>query len=159
MRRPRGRCRVVVVGTGHPLMGDDAAGLAAARLLREALPPGLRDCVLECPMGPEHCVDLVRGLGPGLVVVVDAALGLGPGELVWAEAGSPGLQEWLPSTHNIPPRLLKALMGGVELRFLLIGVERVEPGLGLSPAARRGAREAARELARLLLGGSGSPGS
>ncbi len=153
------RCRVVVVGTGHPLMGDDAAGLLAVEELRGMLPPGLRGCVLECPMGPEHCTDIVRGMGPELVVVVDAALGPGPGELVWAEPGSPGLREWLPSTHNIPPRLLAALMGGAKLRFLLIGVERIEPGAAPSASARRGAREAARVLAALLLGDGAPPAS
>jgi len=141
------RCRILVLGVGHPLMGDDAAGLEAARLLRVK---GC-GCVEECPGGAELCIHVVRVHSPELLIVVDAALGLEPGEVAVYE-GEPGPEWPAISTHGIPPPLVHRLLADAARRvvYLLLGVEKVELGAPLSVRAAEAARKAAEALSEII---------
>lgn len=70
--------RVVILGVGNSLRGDDGFGpLVAARLAGRLSCP-----VLDCGSVPENFTGKVLALWPDVVVVLDAAeLGASPGEL------------------------------------------------------------------------------
>jgi len=143
----KSRCRILVLGVGHPLMGDDAAGLEAARLLRVK---GC-SCVEECPGGAELCTHIVRAHSPEILVVVDAALGLEPGEVVVYE-GEPGPEWPIVSTHGFPPPLVHRLLADAARRvvYLLLGVEKVELGVSLSVRTAEAVRKAAEVLLEVI---------
>jgi hydrogenase maturation protease len=63
--------RVLVLGIGNPDRGDDAAGLAVARLLRPLLPPSV-----EVAQAPGEAADLLARLERcAAAVLVDACAG------------------------------------------------------------------------------------
>lgn len=143
----------LLIGIGSEDRGDDAAGLALARLLGAAPPPGWR---IELATG--EATDLIaRWVGAERVIVVDAARADRPaGTIVRLD----GLRALLPaqtrhaSTHAPGlatavglARVLGLLPG--ELVLLAVCCECWRPGSGLSPAVAA----ATRRLAVQLTGG------
>lgn len=128
----------VLIGIGNEQRGDDAAGLAVARSLRTAPPPGWR---VELASG--EATDLIaRWVGAERVIVVDAArAGGSAGTILRLD----GLRAVLPaqtrdaSTHATglaaAVRLARALgMLPRELVLLLVCGAHWTIGTGLSPA-------------------------
>jgi hydrogenase 3 maturation protease len=127
--------RVAVVGVGHELCGDDAAGLAAARALQTALADDERFLVIEAGPTPENQTGLLRRFKPDLVLLIDAAQ---MGE-------TPGVIRWLPwdetdgisaSTHTLPFHILARYLVselGCEVALLCIQPARNTVGAPLSP--------------------------
>lgn len=144
--------RVVLVGIGNPLRGDDAAGcLVAARL---AGTPGIS--VVQSDETPERDVPRIVDLQPDLVILADAvAMGRPPGTVEVVETGA--LSGYLPTTHRLPLTLLADILrraSRAEVVVLAIQPDRVELGADVSPAvaaaverAADWVREAAREMA------------
>lgn len=131
-----------MVATGSPLMGDDAAGLIAGRRLQAEL----GGCLLVCELGVENCIGLIAEKKPQAVLVIDASPSLSPGEVCLARVEE--LQDWLPGTHSVPPRLLPSLLG-TRVWYLLLGVARVEPGIGVTKEAVRAVEKAVEAVERL----------
>jgi hydrogenase 3 maturation protease len=118
--------RIALVGVGHALRADDAAGLHFVRRVARLEPeypyhPGL--LVLDAGAAPENFSGVLRRFAPHLVVFVDAA---------WLEA-EPGALRWLPwqatgglsaSTHTLPLRLIASYLS-VELscQIGLLGIQ------------------------------------
>ncbi len=117
--------RVAVVGFGHELRGDDAAGIAVARALGPQLTELSNVRVVDAGTAPENQTGPLRRFAPDLVILVDAALmGEPPGAirwLDWRETG--GLSA---STHSLPPFMLS--------RFLAEDIGCEVALLGLQPA-------------------------
>jgi hydrogenase 3 maturation protease len=91
------RGKVVVVGVGNALRGDDGAGCLVARCL--AGTPGL--VVIEADEVPESYVGLIASERPDTVVLVDAVdLDAAPGAV--ALAGRPDLAGIVTNTHRVP---------------------------------------------------------
>lgn len=148
--------RVVLVGIGNPLRGDDAAGcLVAARL---AGTPGVM--VVQSDETPERDVPRIVDLEPDLVILADAvAMGRPPGAIEVMEPGALG--GYLPTTHRLPLALLADILrraSSAEVVVLAIQPGRVELGADVGPEVsaavqhaadwvRRAAREAALEVA------------
>jgi hypothetical protein len=65
--------RVAVVGVGHELCGDDAAGLVVAHALQTALAGDERLLVIEAGSVPENQTGRLRRFKPGIVLLIDAA--------------------------------------------------------------------------------------
>lgn len=61
--------RLALVGVGHELRGDDAAGIAAARSLRSL--SGQHCLILDAGSAPENVTGVLREFGPDLVVIID----------------------------------------------------------------------------------------
>ena len=75
--------RVAIVGVGHELCGDDAAGLLVSRHLAS----GPTALVIEAGPAPENVGFALRKFAPEAILLVDAAiLGLAPGSIVCLEA-------------------------------------------------------------------------
>jgi hydrogenase 3 maturation protease len=127
--------RVAVVGVGHELCGDDAAGLAVARALQVALAGDGRWLVIEAGSAPENHTGALRRFKPDIVVLIDAAQ---MGE-------TPGVIRWLPwdetdgisaSTHTLPVHILAQYLVnelGCEVDLLCIQPANNAIGAPLSP--------------------------
>jgi hydrogenase 3 maturation protease len=156
LRPVNGQPRVAVVGIGHELRGDDAAGVAVARLLnRLAHSPSLQ--VIEAGAAPENCCGLLFRFHPDLVLFVDAAqMGADPGTvrwLAWDQIGSGDAAGFNVSTHTLPlPILANYLRVELACPVGLLGIQPADISLGdsLSPAVGLAVEATARALVDLL---------
>jgi len=91
---------VALVGIGHPLKGDDAAGLVVIQRLQQAdLPDNLYR--IDSGAVPENCTGVLRKLQPALVVFIDAAdMGMDPGEVALFDSGQ--VDQVSGITHSLP---------------------------------------------------------
>jgi hydrogenase maturation protease len=126
--------RVLVVGYGNPLCGDDGAGPAIAERMG-ADPRFLgADVRAQHQLTPELAGDIADA---SLVVLVDAADGLAPGEIAVTRVGPAGdANAW---SHHIDPAglagLAYELWGEAPPVFTVcVGPTSMEVGDGLSPA-------------------------
>lgn len=146
--------RVAVLGVGHELHGDDAAGLMVARALiaREA---GLdRLLIIDAGPAPENTTGALRTFRPDLVLLVDAAqMNEPPGTvrlIAWQD--TTGISA---STHTLPLHML-ALYLTIELacEVALIGLQPFANTLDapLSPGIQQAVEDVVNGLADVLAG-------
>lgn len=132
--RPR---RVALVGVGHSLRGDDAAGLAVARRVQPLA--GERLLVVEGGPAPENVTGSLRRFEPDLVLLVDAAdLHDAPGTVRWLSAHD--VEGLSATTHTMPLSILAHyLEQELSCRVYLIGIQPGQNGIGqpLSEAVER----------------------
>jgi hydrogenase maturation protease len=136
MRRCVADGRVLVIGYGNPLRGDDGLGPAAAEELLRVVGERSVEVVTPHQLVPE----LVEAIaGAGLVIFVDAGVGDGPpGSVVESRltAGDEGPSVG-PVGHHQTPAALMAAVGAMYGRcpgaivFSVVGAE-FEFGVGLS---------------------------
>ncbi|WP_308170130.1 hydrogenase maturation protease [Acrocarpospora catenulata] len=149
----------VVIGIGNDLRGDDAAGLAAARRLRGALPDGVR--LIES--GGDLAGLIEAWSGADLAVVIDTVVSGAPAGTVRrhtplatpAEIPWPSLTARHGSSHALGVADAIALgraLGRLPRELVLYTVEAADLGLGapLTPAVRRGVARIAVAVAQLL---------
>jgi len=152
----RAASRLVVLGVGHELMGDDGVGVQAVRRLsREGLGQGVE--AIEAGTSVMDALDLVPS-GADVLVVDAATGGHPPGSVYRFALGDLASQRGM-SLHetSLPEAFALARLAGAAFgNVIVIGVEpaRVEPGTELSPTLQEkmpailGVVRA--ELARLL---------
>jgi hydrogenase 3 maturation protease len=121
LREIRAR-KLVIIGVGNSLRGDDFAGSLVARKLMSRFNHAVhRPLVLDAEDAPENFTEEIRAFGPDAVVFIDSAvMGCPPGTVRMIPLNETGYPYF--STHNLPLRLLCTVMGDVESSFL-IGVE------------------------------------
>lgn len=138
--------RVAILGVGHRLRRDDAAGPEVCDRMRADL--GLHPGVLVVDGGPapENCIGLLRAFHPDLVVVIDAAqMGAEPGTVRWlslTEAGRCGA-----STHTLPlPTFCRLIQGSLGCEVIIMGIEPGDTsfGEGLTPPVEAAVRSLTR---------------
>jgi hydrogenase maturation protease len=131
----RPAARVVILGVGHELMGDDRVGVEAMRRLRqEGLGPGVE--AIEAGTSVMDALDLVPSGAD--VLVIDAADGGHPPGSVYRFALEDLASQRGMSLHetSLPEAFALARLAGAKFgNVIVIGVEpaRVEPGTELSP--------------------------
>ena len=139
-----------VIGVGNPDRGDDGAGVAVARRLRDLARPGVE--VLESGGDALSVLGAVRGAGR--VILVDAIRsGAAPGSVRRIGGDADLLSSALRagSSHDLGPAealgLARAL-GELPERVEVIGIEGADfaPGAGLSPEVERAVDEVARQI-------------
>ena len=148
--------RVGVLGIGNVLMGDDAVGPYAVKLLeaRYELPPGVELHELGTPgadlslhlegLEVAIVIDAVRVRGaPGELRLLDKQQLLARGPIAPSSPHEPGLREALFALE---------LRGGGPAEVLLIGVvpARIELAIGLSPPVQAALPAAIGEVLRRL---------
>ena len=120
--------RLAILGIGHELRGDDAAGLIVAQGLRSFAHEGL--LVIEAGHAPENHTGSVRRFAPTLVLLVDAAqMNEPPGTIRWLAIGD--VTGMSASTHTMPPHMLARFLQaelGCEVAFL--GIQPAGTTLG-----------------------------
>jgi hydrogenase maturation protease len=131
--------RTLILGVGNPLMGDDGAGIEAARMLTEAnLPANIT--VKDAATPGWALVEWIKDW-PAVVIVDAMQMGLKPGEWQCFDAGDVRFtsSEGAVSLHD------SDLAGGLalaealdllppQLTFYGIEPESTEHGMQLSPA-------------------------
>jgi hydrogenase 3 maturation protease len=142
------RGKVVIVGTGNELRGDDGLGPALVRRLRKRLPAPCIDAgtALENHLGP------ILREEPDTVLLVDAVqLGREPGDYELLDAQALGQQGL--STHDMGLGLaLELLKTQVRGEIILLGVQpqQLTLGRGISPGVRRTLRTLERGITEAL---------
>ncbi|MEM2088063.1 MAG: hydrogenase maturation protease [Thermoproteota archaeon] len=125
-----GARRLIVLGIGNELRGDDAAGLLVARALK--ISNSERFKAVECGVSVEDCIDYALGEKPSHLLIVDAF----PDGETMVLLDIADLESRMPvSTHAIPlPVLLEAFGKPVEtsVKILGIGVENFKLGSTVS---------------------------
>jgi hydrogenase maturation protease len=135
----------LVIGIGNAWQGDDGAGLAAARLVRERAPEGVE--VLELEGEPVSLVDALAGADevflvdavrsgaePGTVHRIDASDGPVPARLSAASTHTLGVGEALELARALGRLPRRVVLYGIEAESLAAGEE-------LTPAVVRAVDE------------------
>jgi hydrogenase maturation protease len=124
--------KVVVVGVGNAVRGDDAAGLAVAERVRARAPHGVD--VVQCEQEPTRLLD--AWAGADLALVVDASLsGTEPGTVQRFDATADAVpaRTFRSSTHAFgigdAVELGRAL-GRLPEQVIVFGIEGEDFGLG-----------------------------
>lgn len=141
--------RVAIVGVGHPLRGDDAAGLVLAEMLQRKLVSTANVLVVEGGSAPENCTGLLRRFDPELIILVDtAAMDLPPGAVRWLTWQDEATNKSLTS-HALPLRVLvRYLAAELGCPITILGIQPAELSFDspLSPPVREAVEMIAQEL-------------
>jgi hydrogenase maturation protease len=143
--------RVVVIGVGNAVRGDDAVGLAVAARVRDRAPEGVH--VVECEQEPTRLLDAWAGADVALVVDA-AASGTPPGTIHRFDASGDPLpvRVFRSSTHAFgvgdAVELGRAL-DRLPAKVVVYGVEGA--GFGAGAALSEPARVAVEEVAESIL--------
>ena len=121
--------RVVVVGVGSEIRGDDAAGIEVLRFLKKEL---ASENVLLVDGGtvPENCTSQIKHFEPSHVIFVDATdFEAEPGEVVIAEPGA--IRGHSVSTHTVPLSVLAGyLKRETGASVILVGIQPASVSMG-----------------------------
>lgn len=146
----KGCDKLVILGIGNPMRGDDAIGIEIVKLLRGNVPENIK--LLECQTVPENFTKEIRRFNPSHVLMVDAAhFEAEPGEakLVPPEK----ISGVALSTHALPLSILaEILRKSINVKVMLLGVQpkKIEFGKKLTPELRKAAKKIAKALANML---------
>lgn len=144
--------RVAVVGIGHELRGDDAAGVMVTRALKPLVSGQEHVLVIDAGSAPENHTGPLRRFQPDLVLLVDAAqMNERPGTVLWLPWQATGGIS--ASTHTLPPYILaKYLAAEFGCEVALLGIQPADTTIGwpLSPAAQQSVAMVVKELAQEL---------
>ncbi len=143
MRGCRGE-RLLVVGVGNPLRGDDAAGLVLGSAIAEALGA----CYIAGEDVPEHYTDQMRAGPATQVLFVDAVdMGMPPGHIGLVRTDE--LDDTSVSTHKVSLAVLARLvetMSGKRVRLLGVQPQSLGWGDAVSEPVREGVERFIRSL-------------
>jgi hydrogenase 3 maturation protease len=120
--REIGARRLAIIGVGNSLKGDDFAGsLVAKRLMSRFKQAAHRILVLDAGDAPENFTEKIRAFKADTVIFIDSAvMGTPPGTVRLVPLDETEYPYF--STHNVPLKLIRTVMGDVESSFL-IGIE------------------------------------
>jgi len=118
-----GASRLILLGIGNDLRGDDAAGVLCLRELKSRF-HGRRDILfIEGGETPENQTGRIREFRPDLVVILDAARGGGtPGKIFLIDKNLIADED--VSTHRVSlAMLIRYLEMSIGTRVVLLGIE------------------------------------
>lgn len=128
-----GSQKVVVLGIGSELRGDDSAGILVAKKLEKEKLPGLT--VLIGGTAPENMTGEIKRLRPSHLIIVDAAdMKETPGTIRLVDPDEVGGYSF--STHSLPIKvLINYLLEYFPCKVTLIGIQpkNISFGNSLSP--------------------------
>jgi len=156
LRKTTHSLRIAVMGIGHELQGDDAAGVLIARRLQTLIRPSEERLILCTGPAPENFCGALRRFEPDLVLMIDAA----------QMDEAPGTVRLIPyqdvtgvgaSTHTLPLHILASyLTSELGCEITLLGIQPVFVEFGeISPLMRKVVPAIAQRLAIVLRGGLG----
>jgi len=149
--------RVVLVGIGNPMFGDDAAGCLVARNLKGT--PGLR--VIEAEDVPECYLGKIVAARPDVLMFVDAVdMGQAPGSIAVLQRDM--LASYGASTHRVPLSLLAGLIdreSGADVSVIAIQPRQVDLGASLCPEVAQAVAALSGLIRQSLAGCSAGPGA
>jgi len=146
----RGCSRLIILGIGNPLRGDDSLGLRIANNLRGKTPKNVK--VIYGGITPENFVGKIKRFKPSHVLMIDAAhFGGKPGEprLIPPENTS-GIAL---STHVMPLYILAWLIQKeTSAKVILLGIEPKNLNLGeeISPEVEESIKQCSEMLIEVI---------
>ena len=139
--------RIVFVGVGNRMRGDDGLGPVLIDLLSSHLPH-----VIDTGVTPEEYTGVIKRLNPSLIVIVDSAdFGAEPGSVRIVEVGD--ISQVRISVHKISLEILMEYLKdetGADIFLLGIQPEDISYSTTLSPVVSNAARECCRVIFSLL---------
>jgi hydrogenase 3 maturation protease len=142
--------RVVVVGVGSDMRGDDAAGVRVARELATQESDRLR--VVEGGTAPENYTSVVKAFDPDHVLFVDAVeFDADPGAVKSVDPEA--LAQTSFSSHAYPLTMLTDYLEretGATITLLGIQPASIDDGEELSPAVENGIERVVDEIAMAM---------
>lgn len=146
--------RLVILGVGNPLKGDDAAGLLVVEQVMRNVPararPGVR--IFRTYDVPENYTGKIRKFKPARILIIDAALaGLRPGDVFILEKEKIAIEEI--SSHKIPLMLLISYLEqntGCKVTVLGIQAKDLSFGVPITPAVKTAVKTVADFLTQSL---------
>src|SRR5271157_18891 len=140
--------KVVFIGVGNRLRGDDAIGPALIDLLKDKVPH-----VVDADSAPENVTLAVRRLEPSAIIFLDAASfsDVSTGYVKIVEAGE--MEKLEASAHNFSlDVVMEYLENATGADVFLIGVQpqRIGEGESLSPSLKKPLKELAGLLIKAL---------
>lgn len=155
-RRVRAVRRIVVLGVGNAMKGDDAAGLIAAEILEKGLADRSADParvrVIRAEDVPENFTGRIREFGPDLVVIVDAARGgKRAGSVFPVDVSAIAFEDL--STHKVPlSAFVRYLDEDIGAKTLILGIQPAAVVFGgpVSAVVRKAAERVAASLLAVL---------
>lgn len=150
------RPKVCLLGIGHTLRGDDAAGVILARQLKRRL-QGAKVKIIEAGAAPENCCGPVLEWQPDLILIVDAAaMDAVPGDVRWLEW--PEVLAGGGATHRFSLSLLAGYLAAeAQCPVSLLGIQPADTRFcaTLSPAVTASVAHTVRALVDILPGDGG----
>lgn len=142
------KARLLVVGYGNTLRGDDGVGPRVAEIIAGLHLPGVRTLICQ-QLSPEHAAPISRA---DTVIFVDAAVNAPP-EVQFRRLEPDDTSQLM--AHAANPRTMLALSRDVfghvpQAWWLTIPAEKMEFGENLTTAAQRGCGEAVTIIQTLL---------
>ena len=145
-----GERRVVLMGVGNPMRGDDGVGVAIIQRLQENPIPGVM--LLNTETVPESYIGKVESHRPTHVLLVDAAnFGGRPGDTRLIDSQHIGGQA--VSTHSLPLTIfITYIEKSLGIKVLLLGVQpkTVAFGEGMTSELAEASKRIAETLRRML---------
>ena len=131
--------RVVFLGVGNELQGDDAAGLLVIRALAARLSSSPTVLILEGGVAPENFTGKIRKFTPDRVIIVDAAdMGFEPGTIQVIPLDQ--VDGFSASSHILPLSVLAKFIiadTGCEVGIVGIQAKSLEMGEDVSAPVQR----------------------
>lgn len=144
--------RVAVIGIGHELLGDDAAGITIVRRLIPRLNGINHLLILDGGVAPENQTGTLRRFVPNLVLLIDAAqMDETSGVIRWLS--SQNISGLSASTHTLPLDVIaQYLQSELDCEVWLIGIQPAQMIIGaeLSPTVKQSISDIVEVLADSL---------
>ena len=130
LRKAGNSLRVAVMGIGHELQGDDAAGVLIAKRLQAHIGPSEERLILCTGPAPENYCGALRRFAPDLTLMIDAAqMDEVPGTIrliPYQDVTGVGA-----STHTLPLHILAGyLTSEIGCEVTLLGIQPAQVGFG-----------------------------
>lgn len=124
--------KVVIVGIGNILRGDDGLGPELIRMLKGSFPQEARFLLLDAGEAPENYLEKIVQYQPDTILLVDALdFAEPPGSIRIIDRSE--LQEVGFSTHNASIKLtMNYLNSRAKCDVLLLGIQPANLGMGSS---------------------------
>jgi hydrogenase 3 maturation protease len=141
--------RLVILGIGNEMNGDDAAGVLVVRKLKKLLPKNDQLFLIEASIAPENYTSLIKKLKPDWIWIIDAAdVGIEPGGFQLVEIST--IDEIGANTHRISLSLLISyLHSELKTEISVFGIQPVsiDPFTDLS----RPVKNTIQQISKILL--------
>lgn len=137
--------KVLVVGIGNPLRGDDAVGSYIVR----SMDKNLRIPLINCEDAPEKYLDKIIQYRPDVIIFIDALEMKAPPGCVCLISDK-DLESSIILTHRIPLKLIaKYIKAKIQTEILVIGIQPKSREIGLTMSEE--VLESAEFLKKLLV--------
>ncbi len=143
--------KIVIMGVGNPLRGDDIVGLEVAKKLKKYSSKSLKIIISETV--PENFIGEIRKFKPSHLIIIDAVDFEGKAgdiRLIMPEELSTFK---IISTHAMPLSILsKFLYEEIGVKTLILGIqpESIDFGLKISPNVKKASIKAAKIIINAL---------